>query len=158
MRCLLPLPKHFRNAESRYRSVIFSPTTSDARLPVAGLRVAVQEYGQPVPELTDGLEQRGAVVTRVPVYRWALPEDTGPLRAALAGIVERRIGVALFTAAQQVEHVEELDGGCALEEARQQRPEERGGRDHGGQRRPERRHPELRGEAQQPHRPYGRSR
>ena len=32
----------------------------DARLPVAGLRVAVQEYGKPVPELTDGLEQRGA--------------------------------------------------------------------------------------------------
>ena len=28
----------------------------DARLPVAGLRVAVQEYGKPVPELTEGLE------------------------------------------------------------------------------------------------------
>lgn len=44
----------------------------------AGLRVAVQEYGQPVPKLTDGLERRGAVVTRVPVYRWASPEDTSP--------------------------------------------------------------------------------
>lgn len=77
----------------------------DARLPVAGLSVAVQEYGKPVPELTEGLEQRGAVVTRVPVYRWALPEDTGPLRAALTAITERTIGAALFTAAQQVEHV-----------------------------------------------------
>ena len=77
----------------------------DSRLSVAGLRVAVQEYGQPVPELTDGLERRGAVVTRVPVYRWALPEDTGPLRAALNEIAERRIGAALFTSAQQVEHV-----------------------------------------------------
>jgi uroporphyrinogen-III synthase len=77
----------------------------DAQLPVAGLRVAVQEYGKPVPELTEGLERRGAVVTRVPVYRWDLPEDTGPLRAALREIAERRIGAALFTSGQQVEHV-----------------------------------------------------
>ena len=52
----------------------------DAKLPVAGLRVAVQEYGQPNPELIEGLEARGATVTRVPVYRWALPDDLGPLR------------------------------------------------------------------------------
>jgi len=80
----------------------------DARRPVAGLRVAVQEYGKPVPELTGGLEDRGASVTRVPVYRWALPEDTGPLRAALAVLVAGGIRFALFTAAQQVEHVLEL--------------------------------------------------
>lgn len=77
----------------------------DADLPVAGLRVAVQEYGQPVPELIGGLESRGASVTRVPVYRWALPEDTRPLSDALAQIAEGRIGAALFTSAQQVEHV-----------------------------------------------------
>jgi uroporphyrinogen-III synthase len=88
----------------------------DERLPVAGLRVAVQEYGQPVPELTDGLEQRGAVVTRVPVYRWALPEDTGPLRAALKEIADRRIGAALFTSAQQVEHVLQVAGSEGIEE------------------------------------------
>ncbi|WP_165251262.1 uroporphyrinogen-III synthase [Paludisphaera soli] len=79
--------------------------TLDERKPVAGLRVAVQEYGKPVPELTDGLEARGATVTRVPVYRWALPEDVGPLRATLAELAAGRIPVALFTAAQQVEHV-----------------------------------------------------
>jgi uroporphyrinogen-III synthase len=77
----------------------------EERLPVAGLRVAVQEYGQPVPELTEGLERRGAAVTRVPVYRWDLPEDTGPLRSALREIAEGRIGAALFTSAQQVEHM-----------------------------------------------------
>jgi uroporphyrinogen-III synthase len=80
-------------------------TLLDARLPVAGLRVAVQEYGKPVPELIDGLERRGASVTRVPVYRWDLPEDTGPLRAALSELTGHGIGAALFTAAQQVEHV-----------------------------------------------------
>lgn len=77
----------------------------DANLPVSGLRVAVQEYGGPVPELIAGLQQRGAVVTRVPVYRWDLPEDTGPLRAAIGGIVAGRIGVVLFTSAQQVPHL-----------------------------------------------------
>jgi uroporphyrinogen-III synthase len=77
----------------------------DTKLPVSGLRVAVQEYGKPVPELTDGLEARGALVTRVPVYRWELPEDTGPLRIALREIVDGKVGAALFTSAQQVEHV-----------------------------------------------------
>jgi uroporphyrinogen-III synthase len=77
----------------------------DAQIPVAGKKVAVQEYGQPVPELTEGLEARGAIVTRVPVYRWALPEDTGPLRLALQEIAKHKVGAALFTSAQQVEHV-----------------------------------------------------
>ena len=31
----------------------------DAQLPVEGLRVAVQEYGKPVPELVEGLSDRG---------------------------------------------------------------------------------------------------
>ena len=89
----------------------------DAKLPVDGLKVAVQEYGKPVPELTEGLEQRGAVVTRVPVYRWALPEDTEPLRAALKAITERQIGAALFTAAQQVEHVLQIAAEAGIEDA-----------------------------------------
>ena len=55
--------------------------------------------------MTEGLERRGAEVTRVPIYRWALPEDIGPLRSALMEIAERRIGAALFTSAQQVEHL-----------------------------------------------------
>ena len=89
----------------------------DAQLPVTGLRVAVQEYGNPVPELTDGLERRGAVVTRVPVYHWALPEDTGPLRAALTEVAERRIDAALFTSAQQVANMLEVAAAVGLESA-----------------------------------------
>jgi len=77
----------------------------DTDLPVAGLRVAVQEYGKPPIELVEGLERRGATVTRVPVYRWALPEDLAPLRAAVVEIAQGRVGVALFTSAQQVEHL-----------------------------------------------------
>lgn len=80
----------------------------DDRAPVAGLRVAVHEYGKPPVELLDGLADRGADVTRVPVYRWALPADLGPLRSALSRIVAGEIGAALFTSAQQVEHVLEV--------------------------------------------------
>ena len=87
----------------------------DEGLAIAGLRVAVQEYGKPVPELTDGLERRGAVVTRVPIYRWALPEDTAPLIATLFEITDRRIGAALFTAGQQVEHVLQVAANVGIE-------------------------------------------
>jgi uroporphyrinogen-III synthase len=69
-----------------------------------GRRVAVQEHGAPSHELYAALEAAGAVVTPVPVYRWALPEDTGPLRRALHTIVEGDAAIALFTSRAQVEH------------------------------------------------------
>ncbi|WP_435020051.1 uroporphyrinogen-III synthase [Tundrisphaera sp. TA3] len=77
----------------------------DAHLPVDGLGVAVQEYGQPNLAEIEGLRRRGALVTRVPIYRYALPEDTGPLRRAIAEIVAGRVGAALFTSAQQATHL-----------------------------------------------------
>ncbi len=77
----------------------------DTHLPVAGLRVAVQEYGKPNIELIAGLEQRGAIVTRVSVYRWDLPEDLEPLRTAIGEIAQGQVGIALFTSGQQVEHL-----------------------------------------------------
>ena len=77
----------------------------DAQLPVAGQRVAVQEYGKSNPDLIAGLESRGAEVSRVPVYRWALPEDTMPLRQAIAAMAAGQVDIALFTSAQQVEHL-----------------------------------------------------
>jgi uroporphyrinogen-III synthase len=77
----------------------------DANIPVSGLKVAVQEYGQPNPELIDGLEARGATVTRVPVYQWALPHDLGPLLGAISEIIAGRVGAVVFTSAQQVVHL-----------------------------------------------------
>jgi uroporphyrinogen-III synthase len=74
-------------------------------LPLDGLRVAVQEYGKPNAELLAGLLERGARVTRVPVYQWALPEDTGPLRAAVEAIARGEVDVALFTTSIQVAHL-----------------------------------------------------
>ena len=77
----------------------------DAKAPVAGRRVAVQEYGQPNPELLAGLVERGATVTQVPVYRWALPDDLAPLRQAIDAITRGEVGAVTFTSAQQVVHL-----------------------------------------------------
>ena len=74
-------------------------------LHLRGARVAVQEYGVSNPELIAGLEERGAKVTRVSVYQWALPEDTGPLRVAGREIAEGAAVVVLFTTAVQVIHL-----------------------------------------------------
>jgi uroporphyrinogen-III synthase len=69
-----------------------------------GARIALQEYGVPHDELVDRLSREGVATERVPVYRWALPEDTGPLRAALVALARREVRIALFTSARQVEH------------------------------------------------------
>ena len=73
-----------------------------------GARVAVQEYGASNPQLLDGLAERGAAVTRVPVYRYALPDDTGPLEQAARAVADGRIDVAVFTTSMQVVHLLEV--------------------------------------------------
>jgi uroporphyrinogen decarboxylase len=73
----------------------------DAHAPVAGRTVAVQEYGVPNLELLAGLEERGAQVLRVPVYAWALPTDTAPLRAAMRAVAAGEVDALVFTNAQQ---------------------------------------------------------
>lgn len=73
--------------------------------PLNGRRVAVQEYGASNSELLAGLADRGALVTRVPVYQWALPEDIGPLRAAVEAMARGEIDVALFTTSIQIAHL-----------------------------------------------------
>lgn len=80
----------------------------DADRPLRGLRIAVQEYGVSNVELLQGLRERGAEVTRVPVYRWALPDDVGPLREVLTRIQAGEVDVLLITNAAQVEHVTQL--------------------------------------------------
>ena len=83
-------------------------STLDEYRPVKGLRVAVQEYGTPNPELLEALRQRGAEVFPVPIYRWALPEDTGPLKQVLDEILAGNMQVMLVTNAAQIDHVMQL--------------------------------------------------
>ena len=80
-------------------------STLDEYRPVKGLRVAVQEYGASNPDLLEALKQRGAEVFQVPIYRWALPEDLGPLRQALDEMIAGKVPVLLITNAAQVDHV-----------------------------------------------------
>jgi uroporphyrinogen-III synthase len=68
-------------------------------------RVAVQEYGIANDNLIGGLRARGAYVTTVPVYEWALPEDEAPLRAAAAAVERGEFDVLLFTTSAQVHHL-----------------------------------------------------
>ncbi len=69
------------------------------------MRVVLQEYGVPNPDLLKVLEQRGAEVFPVPIYKWALPEDLGPMRHVLGEIIAGRVQVMLITNAVQVDHV-----------------------------------------------------
>jgi uroporphyrinogen-III synthase len=78
--------------------------TLDREKPVDGLRIAVQEYGVTNAELIEGLQRRGAQVTRVPVYRWTLPDDPAPLQRVLEAILADRVDVLLVTNAVQIDH------------------------------------------------------
>jgi uroporphyrinogen-III synthase len=82
-----------------------------------GARVAVQEYGVTNSELLSGLSERGASVTRVPVYQWALPDDLAPLRTAVKAISEGNIDAVLFTTGVQAAHLFQVAAEMKLEEA-----------------------------------------
>ena len=79
--------------------------TVDERLPVMGLRVAVQEYGIPNPALLEALQRRGAEVFQVPIYKWTLPDDLVPLRQSIDNMIAGEVAVLLITNAAQVDHV-----------------------------------------------------
>jgi uroporphyrinogen-III synthase len=82
--------------------------TLDAAVPLVGKRVAVQEYGVPNAEFYRQLETRGASVLSVPVYRWAFPDDTEPLRQAVEQTIAGGFDVLMFTSANQLHNVVEM--------------------------------------------------
>lgn len=90
------------HAPHTWREVL--PVVDGLGLP-PGAMIAVQEYGMPPTALIEALGERGYQVLRVPVYRWALPHDTGPLERAAAGLVAGEFDVAVFTSAVQAEHL-----------------------------------------------------
>ena len=80
-------------------------TTLDGSFNLGGKKVAVQEYGISNTEFIDALEERGADVTPVAIYKWALPEDLEPLKSAIRAISENEEDVSLFTSSQQIYHL-----------------------------------------------------
>jgi uroporphyrinogen-III synthase len=99
-----------------WRELLAALDERKSDLSLDGLNVAVQEYGASNPDLLAGLEARGAKVTPVPVYQWALPEDVEPLRKAVRAIVDGQLDVVLFTTATQAVHLMKIAGELKLTE------------------------------------------
>ena len=99
-----------------WRELLHALDAEAASQPTRGLRIAVQEYGVASEELLTGLQERGARVTRVPVYRWALPVDVAPLRAAVRALAREEIDVVLFTTSIQVSHLLQIASEMSQEE------------------------------------------
>ncbi|MGI4853660.1 MAG: uroporphyrinogen-III synthase [Janthinobacterium lividum] len=71
----------------------------------AQMQLAVQEYGATNPEMIAALVERFDVVTKVPVYQWALPHDLTPLRESVLAVIHGNVDVVLFMTAVQVIHL-----------------------------------------------------
>jgi uroporphyrinogen-III synthase len=77
--------------------------------------IAVQEYGRSNPELYAALQQLGATVFPIVVYRWALPDDLEPLREAVRRLSARAVDVVLFTSSIQLDHLLQIAAELNLE-------------------------------------------
>lgn len=77
----------------------------DAELTIDHQTVGLQGHGGSNSSLVAGLEARGATVLTVPVYRWSMPADLGPLEANVRRLATGKLDVVVFTAAPQVRHV-----------------------------------------------------
>ena len=88
-----------------WREVLAAIDARAEERPLSGARIAVQEYGVSSVELLGGLVDRGARISRVPVYQWALPEDITPLKNAVAAIAAGQVDAVMFTTGVQVVHL-----------------------------------------------------
>jgi uroporphyrinogen-III synthase len=77
--------------------------------------IAVQEYGRPNLEMYRALEDLGAKVTPVAIYRWQLPDDPEPLRQAARRLAAREFDVVLFTSSVQLDHLFEVASTLGIE-------------------------------------------
>jgi uroporphyrinogen-III synthase len=91
-----------------WRELLASLDQNKETLPVDGRRVAVQEYGVTNPDLSAGLAERGAIVTSVNVYHWALPENLAPLEQAIESIIRGDVHVLLVASSVQIRHLFEV--------------------------------------------------
>jgi uroporphyrinogen-III synthase len=88
-----------------WREILHALDQNARTIPLKGTHLAVQEHGVPSRELYAGLAERGAQVFPVPVYKWAPPENTEPLREAVRNLALGKFDVVLFTSSVQVHHL-----------------------------------------------------
>jgi len=100
------------------RVMVPEPNTWREMVPIVAARperrITVQEYGRANPDLLAALTGLGANVTSVSIYRWALPDDAGPLREAVRRIAARECDVVLFTTSIQLTHLLETASSMGL--------------------------------------------
>jgi uroporphyrinogen-III synthase len=99
-----------------WREIVQAFDENRTTMPLRGRRIAVQEHGEPSTQLYEALRERGAEVFPAHVYRWELPEDTGPLRNAIRAMVNGEIDVVLFTSRIQFLHAVEIASQMGLGE------------------------------------------
>jgi uroporphyrinogen-III synthase len=78
------------------------------RTGIAGVRIALQLDGARSQPLADALASLGADVVPVPVYRWSLPDDTGPALRLAQAVADGRVDAVTFTARPQIESLCEI--------------------------------------------------
>ena len=99
-----------------WRELVAAIDARAGERPLAGARVAVQEYGVSNLELLDALRARGARVTPVPVYQWTLPEDLQPLHDAVTAVTRGEVDVLILTSGVQLAHLFQIADGMGLEQ------------------------------------------
>jgi uroporphyrinogen-III synthase len=97
-----------------WREIVQALDANQQTGPLKGQRIAVQEHGEPSPQLYDALRERGAEVFPARVYRWELPEDTGPLKAAVRSLANGEIDLVMFTSSVQFVHAARVAGEIGL--------------------------------------------
>jgi uroporphyrinogen-III synthase len=90
-------------------------TTTDVirvleRIPVQRRDVTVVHYGERNETLVRRLRARGADLRELSLYEWRLPQDTGPLSAAIDAVILGEIPIVTFTSQIQVRHMIEIAG------------------------------------------------
>jgi len=88
---------------------------------MAGARVAVQEYGVSNEALLDALRARGADVTAVQAYQWAMPDNLAPLEDAVRAVAGGGVDVILVTSGIQFDHFWRVAAALGLEAGVRQR-------------------------------------
>ncbi|MGH9356628.1 MAG: uroporphyrinogen decarboxylase, partial [Terriglobia bacterium] len=101
---------------STWREILTEVDKHPRGFTLKGSRIAVQEYGASNEQFFEALSEREAEPIRVPVYRWALPEDIGPLQEVLRSIADGQVRIVLFTNAVQVDHVMKVAAQTGLQD------------------------------------------
>jgi uroporphyrinogen-III synthase len=99
-----------------WREIIQILDQNSSAVPLRGLRIGVQEHGAPSSEMYEALHQRGASVFAAHVYRWELPEDTGPLKEAVRAVCADKVDVVMFTSSVQLNHALKIASALNLQQ------------------------------------------